>query len=100
MPSLNIRGNTIPFIGGVEEAKIEAEPLKILGRFEKNAIAPARMRVSAQVNRVAVEHGHTACMSVKLASRATPAMAMEALRSWMGANAGRGLPSAPEHHGL
>lgn len=97
VPSLDILGNVIPFIGGGEEEKIETEPLKILGTFEKNAITPARMRVSAQVNRVAVEHGHTACMSVKLASRATPEMAMDALRSWKGAIAGLGLPSAPEH---
>ncbi len=97
VPSLDILGNVIPFIGGGEEEKIESEPRKILGTFQKNAITPARMRVSAQVNRVAVEHGHTACMSVKLASRATPEMAMEALRSWKGAIAGLGLPSAPEH---
>ena len=97
VPSLDILGNVIPFIGGGEEEKIESEPLKILGTFEQNAITPARMRVSAQVNRVAVEHGHTACMSVKLASRATPEMAMDALRSWKGAIAGLGLPSAPEH---
>ncbi|MEO6209842.1 MAG: aspartate-semialdehyde dehydrogenase [Gemmatimonadaceae bacterium] len=97
VPSLDILGNVIPFIGGGEEEKIESEPLKILGTFEKNAITPARMRVSAQVNRVAVEHGHTACMSVKLASRATPEMAMDALRSWKGAIAELGLPSAPEH---
>ncbi|MDQ2931508.1 MAG: aspartate-semialdehyde dehydrogenase, partial [Gemmatimonadota bacterium] len=97
VPSLDILGNVIPFIGGGEEEKIETEPLKILGTFEKNAITPARMRVSAQVNRVAVEHGHTACMSVKLASRATPEMAMDALRSWKGAIAGLGLPSAPQH---
>ena len=96
VPSLDILGNIIPFIGGGEEEKIESEPLKILGTFENGAVTPARMRVSAQVNRVAVEHGHTACMSVKLASRATPDVAMDALRSWKGAIAGLGLPSAPE----
>ena len=72
VPSLDILGNIIPFIGGGEEEKIETEPLKILGTFEHGVVTPARMRVSAQVNRVAVEHGHTACMSVKLASPATP----------------------------
>ena len=96
VPSLDILGNIIPFIGGGEEEKIESEPLKILGTFENGAVTSARMRVSAQVNRVAVEHGHTACMSVKLESRATPDAAMDALRSWKGAIAGLGLPSAPE----
>jgi aspartate-semialdehyde dehydrogenase len=95
VPSLDILGNIIPFIGGGEEEKIESEPLKILGDFGKGVVTPAPMRVSAQVNRVAVEHGHTACMSVKLASRATPEAAMDALRSWRGAIAELGLPSAP-----
>lgn len=95
VPSLDILGNIIPFIGGGEEEKIEVEPLKILGTFENGAVTPASMRVSAQVNRVAVEHGHTACMSIQLATHATPDAAMDALRSWKGAIAGMGLPSAP-----
>ena len=95
VPSLDILGNIIPFIGGGEEEKIESEPLKILGTFENGAVTPACMRVSAQVNRVAVEHGHTACMSVKLASTATPDDAMHALRTWKGAIADLELPSAP-----
>ena len=95
VPSLDILGNIIPFIGGGEEEKIETEPLKILGTFEKGVIVPARMRVSAQVNRVAVEHGHTACMAVKLTSPASPAEAMDALRSWTGAITALALPSAP-----
>jgi aspartate-semialdehyde dehydrogenase len=95
VPSLDILGNIIPFIGGGEEEKIESEPLKILGTFERGAITPACMRVSAQVNRVAVEHGHTACMAVKLATPATPEDAMHALRSWKGAITELALPSAP-----
>jgi aspartate-semialdehyde dehydrogenase len=95
VPSLDILGNIIPFIGGGEEEKIESEPLKILGTFERGAVTPACMRVSAQVNRVAVEHGHTACMSVKLATKVTPDEAMGALRSWKGAISELALPSAP-----
>ena len=95
VPSLDILGNIIPFIGGGEEEKIESEPLKILGTFENGAITPATMTVSAQVNRVAVEHGHTVCMSVKLAARASPEDAVAAIRAWTGAVADLGLPSAP-----
>ena len=95
VPSLDILGNTIPFIGGGEEEKIESEPLKILGTFERGAITPAPMTVSAQVNRVAVEHGHTVCMSVRLATRATPDDAIAAIRAWKGAVSSLGLPSAP-----
>lgn len=97
VPSLDILGNIIPFIGGGEEEKIESEPLKILGTYERGAITPAPMTVSAQVNRVAVEHGHTVCMSVKLATRATADDAIAAIRSWKGAVSSLGLPSAPEH---
>jgi aspartate-semialdehyde dehydrogenase len=95
VPSLDILGNIIPFIGGGEEEKIETEPLKILGTFANGAVTPAPMRVSAQVNRVAVEHGHTAYMSVKLASKVTPEVAMETMRSWKGAVSDLSLPSAP-----
>ena len=41
VPSLDILGNIIPFIGGGEEEKIESEPLKILGTFERGAVTPA-----------------------------------------------------------
>ena len=95
VPSLDILGNIIPYIGGGEEEKIESEPLKILGTFENGTVSLARMRVSAQVNRVAVEHGHTACMAVKLSKAATPDAAMDALRTWKGSIASLGLPSAP-----
>ncbi len=95
VPSLDILGNIIPFIGGGEEEKIESEPLKILGALQNGVVTPAPMRVSAQVNRVAVEHGHTACMSLKLSTRATADAAMSVLRSWKGAIAALELPSAP-----
>jgi aspartate-semialdehyde dehydrogenase len=54
------------------------------------------MRVSAHANRVAVEHGHTVCMSVKLDKPATPEEALAALANWQGDQSVRGLPSAPE----
>ncbi|HEU4565631.1 MAG TPA: aspartate-semialdehyde dehydrogenase, partial [Gemmatimonadaceae bacterium] len=96
VPSLDILGNIIPFIGGGEEEKIEREPPKMLGRLEGGAVLPAGMAISAQVNRVPVEHGHTACMSVALEKRASTEEAVEALRSWRGEIAELGLPSAPE----
>jgi aspartate-semialdehyde dehydrogenase len=95
VPSLDILGNIIPFIGGGEEEKIETEPLKILGSFERGAITPAPMTVSAQVTRVAVEHGHTVCMSVKLETAASPDDAIAAIRAWKGEVCSLGLPSAP-----
>ena len=95
VPSLDILGNVIPFIGE-EEPKIEREIPKMLGCVDGGALVPARMRVSAHANRVAVEHGHTVCMSVKLDKSATPEEALAALESWQGDQSVRGLPSAPE----
>jgi aspartate-semialdehyde dehydrogenase len=95
VPSLDILGNVIPYIGE-EEPKIEREIPKMLGCVDAGALVPASMRVSAHANRVAVEHGHTVCMSVKLDRTATADEALEVLAAWRGDSSVRGLPSAPE----
>lgn len=94
--SLDILGNVIPYIGGAEEEKIETETLKMLGDMAHDAVEPARFPISAQVNRVPVEHGHTACIAVELERSATPEEAAAAMSEWRGVDAARGLPSAPE----
>jgi aspartate-semialdehyde dehydrogenase len=96
VPSLDILGNVVPFIGE-EEEKIERELPKMLGKWTGSAFEPAPFAVSAQTNRVPVEHGHLTCLSVKLRSHATAEDAIRALRAWPGAQRTRGLPSAPEH---
>ena len=95
VPSLDIMGNVIPYIGD-EERKIETEVLKLLGTLENDAIRPASMTISAHANRVPVRHGHTACISVGFETRPGPEEAIEVLRAWTGFAAVRGLPSAPE----
>jgi aspartate-semialdehyde dehydrogenase len=95
VPSLDILGNVIPFIGE-EEPKIEREIPKMLGCMDGGGLVPAPIRVSAHANRVAVEHGHTVCMSVKLDKSATPEEALAALENWYGDQSVRGLPSAPD----
>jgi aspartate-semialdehyde dehydrogenase len=92
--SLDILGNVIPLIEG-EEPKIEREMQKLLGRLAHGAVEPAPFAVSAHANRVAVEHGHTVCISVEFAQRPGVAEALAALRAWTGCDAVRGLPSAP-----
>jgi len=57
VPSMDIMGNVVPFIGG-EEEKMRIEPLKILGELKSNEIEPAKIRISAQCNRVPVIDGH------------------------------------------
>lgn len=83
VPSLDILGNVVPYIAD-EEAKIEAELRKLLGAVDGGAARDAEVRVAAHANRVAVEHGHTAVMSVGLARRATPDAVVEAIRAWRG----------------
>jgi aspartate-semialdehyde dehydrogenase len=95
VPSLDILGNVIPFIGG-EEEKIETETRKILGRLRGEEVEPAPIALAAHANRVAVEHGHTVCVSVALDRRASVADAAGVLEAWRGADAARGLPTSPE----
>jgi aspartate-semialdehyde dehydrogenase len=95
VPSLDILGNVIPYIGGGEEEKIETETLKLLGTLSAGGVTPAPMRISAQVTRVPVEHGHTVCMAVALERSADPDAAIDAIEHWPGAVAALALPSAP-----
>ena len=95
VPSLDILGNVIPHIGK-EEGKIETEINKMLGGFDGAAVAPAPFVVSAHANRVAVENGHTVCLSVECDRAVTPEQAADALRAWTGHADARTLPSAPE----
>src|SRR5256714_4377378 len=94
VPSLDILGNVIPFIGG-EEAKIETEILKMLGRRGDTRIEDAPIVISAHANRVAVENGHTVCLSVEFERRVDADAALEALREWRGDALARELPSSP-----
>ena len=96
VPSLDILGNVVPFIAD-EELKIEAELPKILGSLDGSGIfTSAHFGVSAQANRVPVEHGHTACLSIEFARRPSVDEAREVLLAWRGPAGVRGLPSAPE----
>ncbi len=92
--SLDILGNVVPFIKN-EEEKLEEECAKLLGTLSGDGIAKATARVSAHCNRVAVEDGHTECVSVKLR---TPATREEILSAWSEFRpfAGEHLPSAPD----
>jgi aspartate-semialdehyde dehydrogenase len=94
VPSLDILGNVIPFIKD-EEPKIETEIRKMLGRRSETRIEPADIRISAHANRVAVENGHTVCMSVDFGTHVGADAALEVLREWRGDASARDLPSSP-----
>lgn len=96
VPSLDILGNVIPYIGGGEEEKIETETLKLLGTLGTDGVVAAPMTVSAQVTRVPVEHGHTVCLAVGLDRSADADAAIAVYEGWRGAVSALGLPSAPE----
>jgi aspartate-semialdehyde dehydrogenase len=92
--SLDILGNVVPFIKN-EEEKLEEEVGKLLGRLAGGRVELLDAKVSAHCNRVAVEDGHTECVSIKLRSKATREQILAAW-SEFAPLAGQRLPSAPE----
>ncbi|GAC1359342.1 MAG: aspartate-semialdehyde dehydrogenase [Acidobacteriaceae bacterium] len=92
--SLDILGNVVPFIQN-EEEKLQEECGKLLGRFAGTHIELLDAKVSAHCNRVAVEDGHTECVSIKLRKKATREEILAAWREFAPL-AGEHLPSAPD----
>lgn len=72
LSSYDILDNAIPYISG-EEEKVQAETLKMLGRWEEGpGFTDAPMIVSAHCNRVATREGHLECASIELERDADP----------------------------
>jgi aspartate-semialdehyde dehydrogenase len=92
VPSLDILGNLIPFIGGGEEDKIERETGKMLGPDGRE---PHPAIVSAAVTRVPVVDGHSMAVSVELEARPDPTDVVDAMRRFCGRPQELRLPSAP-----
>jgi aspartate-semialdehyde dehydrogenase len=95
VPSMDIVGNVIPFIGG-EEEKMEQETQKILGEFRGDHVEPLAAAVSAHCNRVPVVDGHTVTVSVELDANPTHAELRAAFDSYTSVPQERNLPSAPK----
>jgi aspartate-semialdehyde dehydrogenase len=94
VPSMDIMGNVIPFIGN-EEEKMEQETQKILGEFRGDHIEPLPARMSAHCNRVAVVDGHTVTVSVEFSSKPSAADVRDAFDVFTAVPQERQLPSAP-----
>ncbi len=94
VPSYDIIGNVIPYIGG-EEEKMEEETQKILGTLVDNQIQDADFAVSAQCNRVPVVDGHTETISLGLKQKASPEDIMKVMGAFRGMPQKLNLPSAP-----
>lgn len=93
--SLDIIDNVIPFIGG-EEGKMETEPLKILGKMEKDEIKFSDIKISASCNRVAVLDGHLESVQIKLKKKATKEEIIAAWENFRGEPQKLNLPFAPQ----
>ncbi len=94
VPSMDILDNIIPFIGG-EEHKAETEPLKMLGSLKDGIVNFAKIKISAQCNRVAVSDGHTVCLSIKFKRKPSIEELKKALASFQGEPQRLNLPLAP-----
>ena len=91
---IDMTDNMIPFIKG-EEEKIETESLLLLGRVNDHERIPAKIKVSAQANRGAVQHGHTVCLSIEFENKPSVEEAIELLTNYRGPEIAWDLPSAP-----
>lgn len=94
VPSMDILGNVVPFIGN-EEEKMQEETQKILGTATAERIDSLDAKVSAHCNRVAVIDGHTVAVSVDFETQPTYDEIVEAFQSFRGEPQRKNLPSAP-----
>ena len=94
--SMDIQSNVVPFISG-EEEKMEAEPQKLLGKWDGARFVEAGVGISAHCNRVAVLHGHLECVSLGLKKIASLDEVREALRTFEVDEELASLPTALRH---
>lgn len=94
VPSLDLLGNVIPYIGG-EEEKIEAETAKILGRLHADEIYPAAINITAMVHRVPVVDGHMVSASLGFERVPTIDEAIAVMEEFRGDATVAALPSSP-----
>lgn len=94
VPSMDILGNVVPYIGN-EEEKMQEETQKIMGAFASDHVAPLAAKVSAHCNRVPVIDGHTVTVSLQFSSKPSHADLVHAFDTFRGLPQARGLASAP-----
>jgi aspartate-semialdehyde dehydrogenase len=95
VPSLDIQGNVVPYIGG-EEEKVETETLKFLGPLRNGAVHNANIKVSATCTRVPVIEAHSIAVTVKLSRFANPEELIRAWQEFKGKPQALKLHSAPQ----
>jgi len=95
VPSLDVLGNVIPYIGG-EEPKVESETQKILGEIAGGEVRPLPFALSASCNRVPSIDGHLIAVNLEFDEKPPRAEVAAALCAFRGLPQERRLPSAPE----
>lgn len=96
VPSFDMIGNIVPYIGG-EEDKLAEEPHKMLGAFSKGRVEPAIFKVQATSMRVPVVEGHLLSVAVKFSnSPGNIEEVADAIKSYKNPIESLNLPSAPK----
>ncbi|MEM2856391.1 MAG: aspartate-semialdehyde dehydrogenase [Candidatus Nitrosocaldaceae archaeon] len=95
--ALDIFDNVIPYIPK-EEEKVQKEAIKILGRFNNNAIEYANFKVSCTCTRVAVIDGHTEAVFVETREKCEPEDVKSAMLEYSKHVSIKDLPTAPKDY--
>ncbi len=97
VPSLDILGNAVPFIGG-EEDKIHTEPLKLLGALnDDGTISHAGFELQSTAVRIPTVNGHLLSVAVNLKEKPSNISdVQDAVENWRSPIADLDLPFAPE----
>lgn len=98
--ALSMLDNIIPYIAG-EEEKSEREALKILAELSGDPACPTlsplpKIAIAAHCNRIPISDGHTACVSVRLKTKAQQEELIRLWQSYRGVPQQLELPSAPK----
>ena len=97
VPSLDIMGNIIPYIGK-EEEKIQIEAKKILGAYDPSSktVKNAGFELHASCVRIPAIDGHFEAVEVEVEKKASEKDVIDLFESFESPGIVRGLPTAPE----
>jgi aspartate-semialdehyde dehydrogenase len=97
VPSLDIMGNIIPYIGG-EEEKMQRESKKILGTYDPSlkTVKNASFELHASCVRIPAIDGHFEAVEVEVEKSASPEEVIDLFEHFESPNIVRDLPTAPE----
>jgi aspartate-semialdehyde dehydrogenase len=94
LPSLDILGNVIPYIGG-EEEKMQTETRKVLGVLEGDVVNEAPFKVAASCNRVPVVDGHLEAIYLESSEKVDLGQVEAVFKGFKGEAHMLGLPTSP-----